>query len=200
MTGIIKKNTTMLWLLAAGAQAAELKETQINLEKAKLAISDQHYQEAAELLKPVVAVEPDNAEALRYLGLAQIGLSDFKAAEQSLARALKKDPSLLGARLDHAWAAIELKQPDPALADLEAVLAKEPDLPRVPGVLAILGTWMGASLRPVRSPARAARCTTTVSCVRTSATTFPSRMSPSTRRNRGWRRRDATFASLTARG
>jgi tetratricopeptide (TPR) repeat protein len=120
----------LLWLLAAGAQAAELKETQINLEKAKLAISDQHYQEAAELLKPVVAVEPDNAEALRYLGLAQIGLSDFKAAEQSLARALKKDPSLLGARLDHAWAAIELKQPDPALADLEAVLAKEPDLPR----------------------------------------------------------------------
>lgn len=33
--------------------------------------------------------------------------------------------------------------------------ASEPGLPRVPGALAILATWMGASLRPVRSPARA---------------------------------------------
>jgi len=120
----------LLGLLAPGVGAAETKEWQINLEKAKLAVSARQFQEAAELLKPVVAAEPDNVEALRYLGLAQIGLDDFTAAEQSLSQALARDPNLVGARLDRAWALIELKKPEAALADLEIVLAKEPDLPR----------------------------------------------------------------------
>ena len=120
----------LLWSLAAAVPAVELKEPQIAVEKAKLALSAQHYQEAAELLKLVVAAQPDNTEALHYLGLAQIGLRDFKGAEQSLAQALAKDPNLLGARLDRAWALLELKKPDEALAELETVLAKEPDLPR----------------------------------------------------------------------
>ena len=120
----------LLWLLAAAALAAELKEPQIAVEKAKLALSAQQYQEAADLLQPVVAAQPDNTEALHYLGVAQIGLKDFKGAEKSLAQALAKDPSLVAARLDRAWALLELKKADEALAELETVLAKEPDLPR----------------------------------------------------------------------
>jgi len=122
--------SVLLWLLAAAALAAELKEPQIAVEKAKLALSAQHYQEAADLLKPVVAAQPENTEALHYLGLAQIGLKDYKGADKSLAQALAKNPNLLSARLDRAWALLELKKPDEALTELETVLAKEPDLPR----------------------------------------------------------------------
>jgi len=118
------------WLMAASVRGAELKEARLNLEKAKLALSDARYQEAVGLLQEVLAAEPENTEALQYLGLGQIGLKDFKAAEQTLARALAQDPSLLNARLDRAWALIELKQPDPALAELLTALASEPDYPR----------------------------------------------------------------------
>ena len=114
-------------LMAASVQGAELKEMKLNLEKAKLALSEKRYEEAAKLLEEVVAAEPDNTDALRYLGLAQMGLKDFKAAEQSFAQALAKNPSWTNCRLDHVWALVELKRPDAALAEIESVLAAEPE-------------------------------------------------------------------------
>lgn len=58
------------------------------------------YRGALAALLEVVAVQPDNADAQLWTGLAQFQLQDFRAAAQSFERAAQLDPNSITARIN----------------------------------------------------------------------------------------------------
>jgi tetratricopeptide (TPR) repeat protein len=115
-------------LLLLGTAAASVAGTlaQIKVEQAKVEFSNKNYQGAMTLLTAALAEEPGNPEALHYAGLSQMGLKQPSAALPYFEKTAAALPKSAPAQEDVAWAAVEAKQFDQALAAADKALALNP--------------------------------------------------------------------------
>ncbi len=87
----------MFWAIAAGAVSSEM-----DFAKGVVAFSRGDLVEAESRFLDVLAQNPDNAQAVYYLGQAQLGLGKIKAATGSFRRAIELSPTNSAIRLDLA--------------------------------------------------------------------------------------------------
>ena len=99
------------------------------LAQAVKALEDNHPQEAATLLKPVVEKDPKNYAAWFHLGLAQSLLGQDEDAVTSYRKVLEEKPDLYEARMNLAQVLTRLKRPAEAKPLLEAAIEQKPNAP-----------------------------------------------------------------------
>lgn len=103
---------------------------QTEYDKAVAAVEDENYQTAARLLLDVVRQQPDNTDALNYLGFSLRKLHDYDRAIAFYQKALAVDPNHTGANEYLGEAYVELGRIDKAkerLAKLEALCGRDCD-------------------------------------------------------------------------
>lgn len=83
--------------------------------------------EAERLYRALIAVEPQNAEALHLLGYVALQTGRWQAAADWIGRSLQVDPTQAAARLNLGVALRNLRQLDAALTCLDGLLARAPD-------------------------------------------------------------------------
>jgi tetratricopeptide (TPR) repeat protein len=98
------------WLLASANLLAE------DLETGRAQFEKREFAKAEATLRAVVEAEPDNLEAIHYLGMALIEQKKYKEAENVLEKAARNHPQ---ARVDLAKAQMYQEKLDPALRTLE---------------------------------------------------------------------------------
>lgn len=86
-----------LALLASPAAAVGPEDVPSPLAPAQAAINGENWSEAIRRLKPIVAAEPGNADALNLLAFAHRNAGDLVEAGRLYAAALAADPAHLGA-------------------------------------------------------------------------------------------------------
>ena len=101
---------------------------------------DGNHQEAVQLLRRALSLEPDYAEAHANLGSVCLVLGQVDEARRHLARAIELAPDLSSARIDRASLLADSGDHEAAVADLEAVVARDPYHPYALGLA--LGTQM----------------------------------------------------------
>jgi tetratricopeptide (TPR) repeat protein len=111
--------------LQLGAQPAD---TDVYVAEAILAIEEQQWDKALELLKQARARQPDHVEALYYTGIAHMGKRQPAAAVPFLQRARQLAPTEPSIALQLGLAYIALEQYDRATPILEEAFARDPSL------------------------------------------------------------------------
>jgi len=114
--------------LEAAVQAARLRPDLVSLDDRVASLTaDLHgYRAALPLLEAMTKRWPEHAPAWKNLGIAQASLHEPWLALDALDRALAINPELTMARLGRAMAWLEAFRLPEAIADYDAVLAREP--------------------------------------------------------------------------
>ncbi|RAZ80259.1 YaiO family outer membrane beta-barrel protein [Mesorhizobium atlanticum] len=116
-----------LILAVAAAPAVALAQTADELyASAVKARQAQHFDEAADLLKRVLALKPDNADALVQLGFAELGRNDLPAARDAFSKALSLAPNYRDATFGMAEVEYRSGNLDAALPLAETVAKADP--------------------------------------------------------------------------
>jgi len=89
-------------------------------------LNDNRTEEAAAVCRELCEREPENAAALRLMGVIAFQLGDKEAALGLLRHAVELDPLLPGGQRDLAEAMTALNQADAALAALDIAIAQDP--------------------------------------------------------------------------
>jgi tetratricopeptide (TPR) repeat protein len=115
-------------LAGPGPAAAQPADVDVYVAEAILAVEDKQWDKALDLLRQVLARQPDHVEALYYTGVAYMGKGQPGAAIPVLHRARQLAPAegSIGMQLGLAYVALE--QYDRAAPILESVFAREPKL------------------------------------------------------------------------
>ncbi len=115
-------------LAAPAAVPAQPTDADVYVAEAILAVEDKEWDKALDLLRPVLARQPDHVEALYYTGVAHMGKRQPKLAVPVLVRARQQSPAegAIGLQLGLAYVALE--QYERAQPILEEVFARQPDL------------------------------------------------------------------------
>ncbi|RAZ92923.1 peptide transporter [Mesorhizobium hawassense] len=108
---------------SGAALAQTVDELYASAVKARQA---EHFDEAADLLKRALALEPDNADALVQLGFAQLGRNDLTAARDAFSRALAIAPTYRDASFGMAEVEFRAGNLDVALPLAEKVAQADP--------------------------------------------------------------------------
>jgi len=90
--------------LSLSATAALAASSEMNFAKGVVAFSRGDLHEAESRFRDVLGISPDNAQAVYYLGQAQLGLGKIEAAAGSFRRAVELSPTNHAIRLDLALA------------------------------------------------------------------------------------------------
>lgn len=115
--------------LAAPAPApAQPTDADVYVAEAMLAVQDGQWDRALDLLRPVLARQPDHVEALYYTGVAYMGKRQPALAVPVLARARQNAPTEGAIGLQLGLAHVALEQYERAQPILEEVFAREPQL------------------------------------------------------------------------
>jgi tetratricopeptide (TPR) repeat protein len=99
---------------------------QMPLDEVRSPMSEGRYREAAALLEPVVASEPDNAVAWNALSSASNYGENYVRANEAAERAVALEPANLAYRFNRALTRWEAGRFQDALADYDWVLAQRP--------------------------------------------------------------------------
>jgi tetratricopeptide (TPR) repeat protein len=119
----------LLVVLGAPAPApAQPTDADVYVAEAILAVQDKQWDKALDLLRPVLARQPDHVEALYYTGVAYMGKRQPDLAVPVLARARHNAPREGAIGLQLGLAHIALEQYERAQPILEEVFAREPQL------------------------------------------------------------------------
>lgn len=94
-------------------------------------------EEARRLYRDVLAKQPDQPDALHFLGVIAVRDQDLRGAMELIGRAISIDPGVPGYYVNFGNVLKLLKKPDEAIACYEHALALEPDQPEA---LISLGT------------------------------------------------------------
>lgn len=86
----------------------------------------QHFDEAADLLRRALALQPDNADALVQLGFAELGRNDLPAARDAFSKALSLAPAYQDASFGLAEVEFRSGNLDAALPLAEKVAGAQP--------------------------------------------------------------------------
>jgi len=86
-----------------------------------------HYEQAAEILKKVLALSPDHRGALYYSGVLASRKGNYAAAVDFLRAALRTDPTHLPSRIELGLALSHMSRNEEALAAFQEVLKADPD-------------------------------------------------------------------------
>jgi hypothetical protein len=111
--------------------SAQPTDVDVYVAEAILAVEDQQWDRALDLLRPVLARQPDHVEALYYTGVAYMGKRQPALAVPVLARARRNAPTEGAIGLQLGLAHIALEQYERAQPILEEVFAREPQLDSV---------------------------------------------------------------------
>jgi tetratricopeptide (TPR) repeat protein len=129
----------LLFLLTAVAGATPAESFQDLMDKAKEAQLAGKTEQAADLYRAALHLQPHSGAAEYGLGLIASVQKNYQEASELLSRALRDDPSLVGAYLFHGIALFNLQKPDQALPSLEKFHRLRPNDPEVRFFLA--GTY-----------------------------------------------------------
>src|SRR5581483_735532 len=100
-------------------------EAEITFQEGMLRYTNKQLPEAEEAFKKVIAVDPNDAEAQYYLGLAQVDQGKYADAIASFDRSLRLDPTRQEVRAARATANIRAGHYDAARDDVDK-LAPDP--------------------------------------------------------------------------
>ncbi|TIN03936.1 MAG: YaiO family outer membrane beta-barrel protein [Mesorhizobium sp.] len=87
---------------------------------------EQHFEEAAGLLKRVLALQPTNADALVQLGFTELGLNDLQSARSAFSQALSIAPAYTDATFGLAQVEFRSGNLNAALAIVEPLASAQP--------------------------------------------------------------------------
>jgi tetratricopeptide (TPR) repeat protein len=107
---------------------AQPTDADVYVAEAVLAVEEQQWDKALELLQKALARQPDHVEALYYSGIAYMGKRDPAAALTVLQRARQLSPTESAIALQLGLAYIALQQFERAATVLEEAFAREPAL------------------------------------------------------------------------
>jgi protein O-GlcNAc transferase len=99
----------------------------LNLQAAINEHQQGHLVEAERLYRQLLAIEPENAEALHLLGYLAMQTGNWQTATDLIGRSLAVNPSQISAHLNLGTALRNLRRFDAALACCNSVLALAPD-------------------------------------------------------------------------
>jgi tetratricopeptide (TPR) repeat protein len=112
------------------AQVAEESVSSAVLwDRAKALLDNGRYEPAAQGLRQVVELLPDNADVHQQLAVAYGNLGDLDRTRRHLERAVALEPDRVAARIQLATAALDLQDPAAAIPHLRRVLELAPDDP-----------------------------------------------------------------------
>lgn len=115
-------------LATVAPAAAQPTDADVYVAEAILAVEEQQWDKALELLQRALARNPDHVEALYYTGIARMGKRQPAAAVPVLQRAHQLAPKESAIALQLGLTYIALEQFDRAAAVLEELFAREPEL------------------------------------------------------------------------
>ncbi|MDZ5453334.1 YaiO family outer membrane beta-barrel protein [Labrys sp. ZIDIC5] len=147
-------------LLALGQVASAQTPDELYASGVK-ARQQQHFDEAADLFKRVLAQKPDNTDALVQLGFVELGRNDLAAARESFSKTLTLAPAYADAKFGLAEIEFRSGNLDAALGLIESLAKEHPDNGDFAQLLANLRKAQAAkkqvtTARPVKpSPAKA---------------------------------------------
>ena len=96
------------------------------VEQAMAAIEAEDYERAKSLLSPVIAGQPEDVQALFYLGVAEAGLGNADAALEQFEKTLELDPKFVDASLNLSALYLDLERFDEAAAAADQGLQHAP--------------------------------------------------------------------------
>ncbi|MGN8114234.1 YaiO family outer membrane beta-barrel protein [Labrys sp. 22185] len=152
-----------LTLLLALGQAASAQTSDELYASGVKARQQQHFDEAADLFRRVLAQKPDNTDALVQLGFVELGRNDLAAARESFAKTLALAPAYADAKFGLAEIEFRSGNLDAALGLVEPLAQEHPDNGDFAQLLANLrkaqaAKKQAATARPVKpGPAKAFR-------------------------------------------
>jgi tetratricopeptide (TPR) repeat protein len=121
----------LILFLALGVvpvQAQIPTEADVFVAQAILAYDDKRYTEASDLLQQAIKKDPDNLQALYYVGLVKLAQKDAPAAIEYLEKARAQSPNDLIVRYQLGVAYFTLEQYEKAQPLLESVFKEQPRL------------------------------------------------------------------------
>jgi tetratricopeptide (TPR) repeat protein len=118
----------LLLAVWTGSVSAQQSEAAVSIAHGILAYDDKRYAEALALFTDALKQDPENVEALYYLGLVHLAQQQPALAVESLKRALAKAPQDLLIRFQLGVAYFSLEQYDKAEPLLAGVFAEQPQL------------------------------------------------------------------------
>jgi tetratricopeptide (TPR) repeat protein len=107
---------------------AQPADVDVYVAEAILAVEDKQWDKALDLLRRVLARQPDHAEALYYTGIAYMGKQQPAQALAPLLRARELSPNEGAIALQLGLAYVALEQYDRAESTLEGAYARDPSL------------------------------------------------------------------------
>jgi tetratricopeptide (TPR) repeat protein len=125
LTGLVLLALALATPLPAPAQPTD---ADVYVAEALLAVEEQQWDKALELLQRALARQPDHVEALYYSGVAHMGKREPAAAVTVLQRARQLSPKESAIALQLGLAYIALEQFERAATVLEEAFAREPSL------------------------------------------------------------------------
>ena len=117
----------MIWL-ATPAGAAQQAEADVLVARGVLSYDDQRYEEALELFRRALNLDPDNARALYYAGLSYLALRSPEQAAVQLEKARRLRPKDLHVQFQLGVAYFAAGNYEKASPLLEAVYREQPAL------------------------------------------------------------------------
>jgi len=117
-------NEAERWLLKAQSDHPESVETRLIV--AQFYLGSRDFGQASKASEEAVKLAPDNAAAHNALGLARLGTSDGSGALASFSKAAQLAPRAYGYSLNKARTYVLQREPDAALATVDAILKDAP--------------------------------------------------------------------------
>ncbi len=121
----------LFFLLTTVAWAMPVQSFEDLMDRAKEAQVAGKTEQAADLYRAALRLRPHSGPAEYGLGLIAAVQKNYQEACELLSRALRDDPSLVGAYLFHGIALFNLQKPDQALPSLEKFYRLRPNDPEV---------------------------------------------------------------------
>jgi YaiO family outer membrane protein len=137
--------------VSAGAQAQTADEL---YRQAVAARQEQRFDEAAELLKRALVLEPSNSDALVQLGFAELGRGDLSAARAAFSRTLELAPNYSDAKFGLAQVEFRSGNLQAALSLVERLVQEQPGNAETSALLASVREALAAERRAAASSAR----------------------------------------------
>ena len=113
-------------LLFSSTAIAQVNRQSENLERAAAFINANKLTEAEQQLNQILRVTPNDANALKLLGIVRAKQNNLTTAEGLFVRAIRSDPKLADAHLNLAHVYLLKNQPEKSAAELKEVLRLEP--------------------------------------------------------------------------
>jgi len=126
LLGLLVIGACLLLLPAIPPAAAQGTEADVLIAQAILAYEDRRYSEALSLLREALEIDPDNVEAMYYVGLVHLATRNYGAAIEALEKARAKSPNELVITFQLGVAYFSLEQYDKAEPLLTEVFNAQP--------------------------------------------------------------------------